>query len=142
MRVTQSARQREAAHLPPEPAFAEGEEFFGRYQHDEDGSGPAVAAAVRRNPADDLAADEFDDSRDGRGYGIWHSSRKVGRPCGARGSETISDHAADSTCLAAKQNSGLVPVGRLLFREFGTVVDQWPWRSSPPSGAGSAKLMN
>ena len=116
MRMTQSARQREAAHLPPEPAFAEGEEFFGRYQHDEDGSGPAAAAAVRRNPADDLAADEFDDSRDGHGYGIWHSSRKVSRTCGPRSSETTSDHSARSTCLTAERNLGLMPAGRLLLR--------------------------
>lgn len=70
----QSARQREAAHLPPEPAFAEGEEFFGRYQRDEDDVARAAAAA-RRNPTDDLAADENDDM--GTGYGVWHSSRKV-----------------------------------------------------------------
>jgi len=69
----QSARQREAAHLPPEPAFAEGEEFFGRYQRDEDDVARAAAAA-RRNPTDDLAADENDDM--GTGYGVWHSSRK------------------------------------------------------------------
>lgn len=73
--LSQNARRREAARLPPEPAFLDGEEFFGKYERDSDDMPSATAGNKQcRSAVDDLASDQNDNLTPG--YGIYHDSRK------------------------------------------------------------------
>lgn len=54
-------------------SFQEEEEFFAKYEREEDEAARRQDSAV--NPADDLTADQNDDTY--TGYGVWHSSRQV-----------------------------------------------------------------
>lgn len=53
-------------------SFQEEEEFFAKYEREEDEAARRQDSAV--NPADDLTADQNDDTY--TGYGVWHSSRQ------------------------------------------------------------------
>ncbi len=68
--VLQNARR---AGSSAERSFQEEEEFFAKYERNEDEAARAQEGAV--NPADDMTADQNDDMN--AGYGVWHSSRQV-----------------------------------------------------------------
>lgn len=126
--VAQNARR---AGAGADRSFQEEEEFFAKYEREEDEAARQQGAAV--NPADDLTADQNDDTH--TGYGTWHSSRQVSKRavnhkvnlCQLRRRDREDSHGSDAKIMMPMSSNNLKNNGK-------------PTNTSPPAPAGSRRF--